>query len=51
MSHLTENNVTYFQHLRFAWGVAFVLLVHGLLPFIWTTRGTELLCKDPARDG
>ena len=51
MSHLTDNNVTYFQHLRFAWTVSFILFVHGLFPFIWTTRGSELLCKDPARDG
>ncbi len=46
MKHLEENNVTYFQHLRFAWTVAFILLVHGLLPFLWTDRGTQLLCKE-----
>jgi len=46
MKHLEENNVTYFEHLQFAWSVAFILLVHGLFPFIWTNRGSELLCKE-----
>jgi hypothetical protein len=50
MKHLKENNVTYFEHLRFAWGVSFVLFIHGLFPFIWTTRGSELLCKEEDRD-
>jgi hypothetical protein len=44
MNHLEENNVTYFEHLRFAWGVAFVLIVHGLLPNIWKDKASHLLC-------
>jgi len=46
MKHLKENNVTYFEHLRFAWTVSFILFAHGLFPFLWTDRGSELLCKD-----
>jgi hypothetical protein len=45
IKHLKENNETYFGHLKFAWTAAFhmlvsscCLLVHGLLPFIPTTR-------------
>ena len=30
--HLEEVNMTYFQHLRFAWGIAVVLLIHGVCP-------------------
>jgi hypothetical protein len=44
--HLDENNVTYFQHLKFSWTVAFVLIVHGLFPFIWETKASEILCKE-----
>jgi len=29
-----------------AWKVAVVLLVHGLLPNIWKTKASELLCTD-----
>ena len=45
LGHLRENKETYFNHLAFAWRAAFhmifsscCLLVHGLLPFIPTTR-------------
>lgn len=46
MGHLKDNNVTYFQHLRFAWSVAFILIVHGIFPFLWKDRGSELLCSE-----
>lgn len=41
--HLEEVNKTYFEHLRFAWSVAFVLFIHGLLPFVWETKATEMI--------
>lgn len=45
MSHLKEINENYFQHLWFAWRVAFVLLVHGLLPFVWEQKASEMMRK------
>jgi hypothetical protein len=36
MSHLNEIRETYFHHMKFAWTVAFVLIVHGVLPNVWT---------------
>jgi hypothetical protein len=46
MSHLTQTGHSYWQHLRRAWCIAGVLLVHGVFPEIWKTRATDLLC-DP----
>lgn len=41
MKHLKEANMTYFQHLRFAWSMAFALLVHGLIPSLFTTYASD----------
>lgn len=46
MSHLKEVNMSYFQHLKRAWSISFILLVHGVFPNIWKTKATELLCRD-----
>lgn len=43
MKHLEEINESYFQHLRFAWSVAFVLLVHGLFPMIWEDKASQMM--------
>jgi len=43
MKHLREINESYFQHMRFAWSVAFVLIVHGLLPMVWETKASEMM--------
>jgi len=43
MKHLEEIEESYFQHLCFAWKVAFVLIIHGLLPFLWETKASELM--------
>lgn len=43
-NHLSEINKTYFQHLVGAWRVAFILLVHGLLPNIWKHKASEEIC-------
>lgn len=45
MSHLTETGYSYFAHLRRAWAIAFICLVHGLFPNIWKTTASELLCE------
>jgi len=47
MSHLEESGLTYFQHLRRAWTVAFVCLVHGLIPWVWETKGKDIINSDP----
>jgi hypothetical protein len=44
MSHLKDNNVSYFGHLLRAWKWAFVLLVHGLFPNIWKTKVSDEIC-------
>ncbi len=49
MSHLTETGYGYFEHLLRAWKVAGVLLVHGLVPSIWKTKASELLCVNSNR--
>ena len=44
MSHLSDTGYGYFEHLLRAWKVAGVLIVHGLVPNIWKTKASELLC-------
>ena len=45
LKHLQEAGETYFEHLRFAWSVSFVMLVHGLLPWVWEYKATEMMSK------
>jgi len=45
LKHLEEAGETYFEHLRFAWSVGFVMLVHGLLPWVWEFRATEMMAR------
>ena len=42
-SHLSEINESYWQHLRFAWSVAFVLFVHGLFPNVWKEKASQMM--------
>jgi len=44
--HLDDVDMSYLQHLYRAWTIAFVLLLHGLLPFIWQTKASDLLCQE-----
>ena len=44
--HLKETNKGYFEHLLGAWKVAFILLVHGLLPNVWEDRASDLLLDE-----
>ena len=41
MKHLKENNMGYFEHLWFAWSMAMALLVHGLVPDLFTTYASD----------
>lgn len=43
MKHLKDVNMTYFQHLRFSLTLSFVLLVHGLVPSLFTTYASDKL--------
>ena len=52
MSHLKDINLSWGRHLHFAWGLALRLfllsltaLVHGLLPFIFTTKVSDEVHK------
>ena len=43
-NHLKDVNKTYLEHLVGAWKVAFVLIVHGLLPNIWKHKASDIIC-------
>ena len=43
IKHLEVIHESYFEHLRFAWYVAFVLIVHGLFPGIWGMKASDLM--------
>jgi len=46
MKHLKEIEMSYMSHLAHAFLIAGVLIVHGLLPWIWETKASDMLCKD-----
>jgi uncharacterized protein YjeT (DUF2065 family) len=46
MGHLADVKMSYFEHFKRAWSIAFVLVVHGLLPNVWKTKATEMLCNN-----
>lgn len=45
IKHLEWIQESYLEHLWFAWSVAFVLIVHGLLPWVWQFRASEMTSK------
>ena len=45
IKHLEWIQETYWEHLKFAWSVGFVMMVHGLLPWVWEFRATEMMAK------
>lgn len=45
IKHLEENNMTYFQHLRFALKIAGTLVIHAVLPWFFTTYASDHLCN------
>ena len=50
MSHLHETHQNYIAHLFRAWKIAFILLVHGVLPDVWRSKASDLLCKERLGD-
>ncbi|DAC36679.1 MAG: hypothetical protein CMA08_04495 [Euryarchaeota archaeon] len=58
MGHLEDVNMTWFAHLRTAWGMAIVffigsvrLLVHGILPFVDDKAGQTTVANVRKRMG
>jgi hypothetical protein len=45
VKHLKEIEMSYIKHLVHGWSIAGVLIVHGLLPFMWETKASDMLCK------
>jgi hypothetical protein len=43
MKHLETIGMNYLTHLFHAWGVAFILIVHGLFPNVWEWKASEIL--------
>ena len=41
--HLQWIQEGYFEHLRFAWSVGFVMIVHGLLPWVWPYKASDMM--------
>ena len=41
--HLEQIQETYFEHLWFAVSVAFVLIVHGLFPWVWAMKASDMM--------
>jgi hypothetical protein len=50
MSHLHDTHQSYLAHLFRAWKIAFILLVHGVLPNVWKNKASDLLCKERLGD-
>ena len=55
--HLKDINMGYLTHLTHAWRMAFILLIHGLIPSIWETKVSDEMqdahnkCKGDHWDG
>lgn len=49
ISHLEWIDETYFEHMRFAWSVAFVMFVHGLLPWVWQFKASDMMIEKEAQ--
>ena len=43
MRHLTDIQESYWEHLFFAVSVAFVLVVHGLFPWVWVMKASDMM--------
>ena len=43
LKHLEVIDETYFEHLFFALKVAFVLVVHGFMPWVWSMKASDMM--------
>lgn len=49
IKHLQWIDESYFEHMYFAWSVAFVLIVHGLFPWMWQFKATEMMARQETK--
>lgn len=49
MKHLKEVNMKYFEHLKFAWSIAFASFIHGIFPFLFSDYVTKKITGSPPR--
>lgn len=49
--HLKEIKMSYLEHLFFAWSMAFALLVHGVIPSLFTTYASDKIEEQKRRQG
>jgi len=47
-SHLTENNISYIEHMKRAFSISYrmistglKMIVHGIIPCVWITAATD----------
>ena len=45
MRHLKNTGYTYFGHMFRAFKIAGILIVHGIFPFFWETKASDMICK------
>lgn len=45
MNHLKELNMSYVRHFLRAWGIAIVLIIHGIFPNIWQHKASDMINK------
>ena len=45
MKHLKEVGMGYFEHLWFAWSMGLALLIHGVIPSLFTTYASDKMAK------
>ena len=49
MKHLKEVNMEYFEHLKFAWSIAFASFIHGIFPGLFSNYVTKKITGSPPR--
>lgn len=47
MKHLKDAQLSYLEHLARAWTIAFICIVHGIFPWIWEHKASEIINSDP----
>ena len=41
--HLQITGFGYFEHMIRAWHIAFVMIVHGIFPDVWSTKASQMI--------
>jgi len=45
MSHLSDNNISYFKHMLRSWRWGAILFIHGLFPNVFKTTVSDEMCN------